>query len=104
MYYNKKYKIGEIKGENSICIFSSGYKTFAKNKYVEFFTSLERQNYTNFHIVYVDDNSPDEDVAGIINYLSSSNFSLNNNIKIVHTLQHLGALGNMYFWINKYCN
>lgn len=29
---------------------------------------------------------------------------IRNKIQIVHNLQHLGAMGNMYFWINKYCN
>lgn len=29
---------------------------------------------------------------------------LNNRISIVHNLQHLGVLANMYFWIRKFCS
>ena len=28
---------------------------------------------------------------------------IKNRIKIVHTLQQIGILGNMNFWIRKYC-
>lgn len=64
---------------------------------------MERQNYTNFHIVYVDDSSEESEIQGILKYLETSDFSIKNKIKIIHTLQHIGSVGNAYFWINKYC-
>lgn len=77
---------------------------FSKNKYQEFFKSLERQNYTNFHVVYIDDNSPKGEVEGIYNYLETEKFNIRNKVKIIHTFDRLGALANKYFWIRKYCN
>jgi hypothetical protein len=77
---------------------------FEKNKYTNFFLSLERQNYTNFHIVYVDDHSPKNNLIGILNYLENGNFTIKNKIQIIHNLQQLGPLANLYFWVNKYCN
>lgn len=29
---------------------------------------------------------------------------LKNKIKLIHNLQKIGALGNMLFWIKKFCN
>jgi hypothetical protein len=52
----------------------------------------------------VDDNSPDDSAYKIFEYLNSTNTRLNNRISIVHTLQHMGALANMFFWIRKYCS
>ena len=86
-----------------MCVYSSGYNIFTKGTYKLFFESLEKQNYTNFHIVYVDDTSPDQSAYKIFDYLDQRNSRLTNRIKIVHTLQHLGSLGNMFFWIQKYC-
>jgi hypothetical protein len=40
-----------------MCVFSMGHKVFSQNKHEEYFKAMERMNYTNFHIVYVDDNS-----------------------------------------------
>lgn len=64
---------------------------------------MERQNYTNFHIVYIDDNSPDQTAYKVFDYLNHTNSRLTNRIKIVHNLQHLGAMANFLFWIKNYC-
>ena len=65
---------------------------------------MNRQNYTNFHIVWVDDNSPDQSAYHIARYLAKQNLRLNNRIKIIRNLQRVGSLGNLYFWSRKYCN
>ena len=65
---------------------------------------MNRQNYTNFHIVWVDDNSPDQSAYHIARYLAKQKFILNNRIKIIRNLQRVGSLGNLYFWSRKYCN
>lgn len=61
-------------------------------------------NYTNYHIVYVDDNSPNENIEGILNFINKNNFSFKDKIKVVANKQHVGGLGNMYVWVNKLCN
>lgn len=87
-----------------ICVYAAGYRLFSKKAYADFLYSIDRQNYTNYHIVYVDDNSPENEVDGIIEFIQQSNFNFKNKIKIISNQQHLGAAANMYFWINKYCN
>lgn len=69
-----------------------------------FFESMARQNYTNFHIVYVDDMSPDGSLEAVLQYLADRGSFINNRIRIVHNLQRVGTMGNLYLWINKYCN
>lgn len=64
---------------------------------------MERQNYTNFHIVYIDDNSSDQSAYKIFDYLNQKNSRITNRIKIVHNLKYLGKLANLYFWVKKYC-
>jgi glycosyltransferase involved in cell wall biosynthesis len=61
-------------------------------------------NYTNFHIVYIDDNSPNNEVYKIYEYLKNANMRLKNRIKIVHNLQKLNNLINLYVYSKKYCN
>ena len=68
-HYDKKYKIGSLNDELPICVYSAGYKIWSKGKYKSFFESLERQNYTNFHIVYIDDFSPDDSAYKIYDFL-----------------------------------
>lgn len=87
-----------------MCIYASGYKSYLKNVYSQFFESVDRLNYTNYHIVYVDDNSPSDNIEGILQFLQKSDFRFKNKIKIINNKQHLGGLGNLYIWINKYCN
>jgi glycosyltransferase involved in cell wall biosynthesis len=43
-----------------------GFHAFSKNKFAGFFQSIERQNYSNFHVVYVDDGSPREEIDGLV--------------------------------------
>ena len=57
-YLDKKYKISNDKYEAPLCIYSAGYNVFSSGKFNQLFESLARQNYTNYHLVYVDDNSP----------------------------------------------
>lgn len=86
-----------------MCIYSMGYRVFSQNKYKRYFESIERMNYTNFHIVYVDDNSPKKDFEGIINHLQSANYSFKHKIQFVHPKMKMGPLANLFFWIKKYC-
>jgi hypothetical protein len=73
------------------------------NKYMEFVDSVEGLNYSNYHVVYVDDFSEEEEVVSKVIHLSLKNLTVKNKIKIVHTLQDVGALGTSYYFINKYC-
>jgi hypothetical protein len=51
----------------------------------------------------MDDNSPDNSALHYYEYLKNTTFRLKNRIKIVKTLQRMGALANMYIGVKKYC-
>ncbi len=55
---------------------------------------MNRQNYSNFQIVYVDDNAPDQTAHRIFEYLNKTHTRINNRITIVRNLQHLSMHGN----------
>ena len=42
-------------------------------------------------------------MRGIIDFVQNSNFRFKDKIKIISNQQRLGAVANLYFWINKYC-
>lgn len=50
------------------------------------------------------DNAPQEEIEVIVDYLQRNKFRFNNKIKIIHTFTRLDVLGNMYFFINRYCD
>jgi glycosyltransferase involved in cell wall biosynthesis len=77
---------------------------FSKSEFKTYFQSIERQNYTNYHIVLVDDFSPDNTAYELYNYLQQTNSRLKNRIKIVRNKQRMGALGNMYYYMRTYCS
>lgn len=83
---------------------STGFKVYTKDKYKRFFESIEDQNYTNYHVVVVDDNSPDGSAGQFYEYLRSTNFSIKNKVKIVKNNVNIGALGSMYVYVKKFCN
>ena len=77
---------------------------FSNRRHQQLFESLERQNYSNYHLVYVDDNSPREEVDGMLKFLRENRTRVNNRIKYLHTNQHIGSLANHRYFIRKYCN
>lgn len=86
-----------------MCIISTGYKIYTRGKYEDFFYFIEKQNYTNYEPILMDDMSPDNSAENYYEYLKPLNYRLKNRIKIVRSDVHVGSLGNMIFAIKKYC-
>lgn len=57
-YYEKTYKISKYK-ELPFCIVVPTFKNFNEFRYYYNIESILKQNYTNFHVVIVDDFSGD---------------------------------------------
>lgn len=66
LMYDIKYNLSSITEQLPICIYASGYNLYLKNVYSQFFESINRFNYTNYHVVYVDDNSSPGNIEGIL--------------------------------------
>lgn len=69
----------------------------------QYLDSIERQNYTNYHVVYVNEYATYFSGENILLYLNQSDMRVKNKIKIVTNLQYLGTLANTYFWIKQFC-
>ena len=101
-YAEGKYQIGKQANEQPVCIFTEG-ATVSDEDMQRYFKSIENLNYTNFHVVYVNEDSTDFRVHDVLAYLKSSKSRINNRIKIINNLQNLGTLANTYFWVRRFC-
>lgn len=61
--YNEKYALDQIANEQHLCIFIEGYDIMGRSNYERMLKSIESQNYSNYHIVVVDDSSPSQQSA-----------------------------------------
>lgn len=75
----------------------------SKSTYKPLLESLNRQNYSNFHIVYVDDFSEQDNLYKIIEYLAKENMRINNRIRFVNVRSRVGGIGNIWMWVRMYC-
>lgn len=66
------------------------------------YTSIQRQNYTNYKIVHVDDNSNDGTVDKIIEYLKNKP-KLNGRVTLITQPYQRNALFNRNLGIRHYC-
>lgn len=57
--------------------------------------SILQQNYTNYHVVYTDDNSPDDTGAKVKQYLQNKNVS-EDKIKVKLNKKKVGMMENIY--------
>lgn len=87
-----------------MCVLSTGYQVYSKGKYQRFFESIEQQNYSNYHIVIIDDKSPDNSGIHFYEHLKNTTFKLKNRVKIIRNHVNVGGLANMYIYAKKFCN
>lgn len=87
-----------------MCIYTAQYNIFKKNQYIQYFESIERLNYSNYHIVYVDDKSTDGSAEKMYDLVNNGNYKrMKNRMKIFRNQQQVGGLGNMLFYTLNYC-
>jgi glycosyltransferase involved in cell wall biosynthesis len=70
------------------------------NWYQKNLKSLQRQEYDNFHVLYVDDCSVDGTGSAVEKYIKEHNFK---NISLTQNVERKGALRNLYDMIHS-CN
>ena len=72
------------------------------NRYLEFLKSIERQNYTNYQVVIVDDFSDDDSVSEFKKEILDSS-QLKKRTTLLKNRENIGALGNKDFSIRNFC-
>ena len=74
-YYEEKYNISQYKKQLPICIVATGFNNTKFDRYKFNLNSIFRQQYDNFHVVYVDDASPDRTAKAVNAYMSKMGFN-----------------------------
>lgn len=98
--YDKIYSIGDYGRQLPICAVLVGKNNFRVID--KMYTSIARQNYTNFKIVHIDDNSNDGTVDKIVAYLDSKP-RLKGKVTLVTQPYQRNSLYNRHFAITKFC-
>jgi len=86
-----------------MCIISNGYNIASKNRYREYFNSLERLNYTNYRIIILDDNSKDNSIQIFYDYLKDSTFKIKNRVLLTKSLWQIKSTGHLYYGAKYFC-
>lgn len=60
-------------------------------------------NYSNYKIIWIDDNSTDNSAYNVYKYLKNKNLRIKNRLKIIHNLQYMGIMANIHIYSQKYC-
>lgn len=58
-YFDTKYNISDYENELPFCIVATGRNLRSRNLFYDFFRTVSQQNYSNYKVVAVDDNSTD---------------------------------------------
>jgi hypothetical protein len=98
--YDKKYNIGKYNKQLPLCLAMVG-KNQAK-VILKLFDSILRQNYTNYRIALMDDNSDDGTVQKLIEYLGNHT-KLKDRSNIVVQPYERNALYNRHFANTRIC-
>ena len=86
-----------------MCIVASGYNLFKEGRYSDFFRTISYQNYTNYKIVYVDDDSPDNTTLRAIAFVSEVFPLLKEKVVFVRNRANIRANANYDASIKEEC-
>lgn len=56
---DSKFNISADLKEIGMCFYSSAYNLATRNQFKQYFEFLDRVNYTNYRVAFIDDASPD---------------------------------------------
>ncbi len=84
------------------CVVTNSYNNFRNGLIYRNIDSILQQNYTNFHVIYTDDNSSDRTGEMVKKYLTEKNIS-EEKIKVKINDKQLGMMENIYNAITFEC-
>lgn len=82
----------DVGSEKHIVILTASYKN--KDWYKNNLDSIFMQNYTNYHVIYIDDNSPDGTFDLVKEYVENSAYK--DHFILVNNEERLGAMTNQF--------
>ena len=73
-YLSQKYPriLDEPADEERLCVVSTGRNLGYQNRYMGYLDSIVRQDYANYHLVYIDDASIDGTLSLMQDYISAN--------------------------------
>ena len=86
-----------------MCIIAAGRNLLKNDKYKVFFTSINNQNYSNYHLIVADDNSKDYSAFFIREYIKEELPRLHGKTTLLYNHANIGALANKDQIIRKFC-
>jgi cellulose synthase/poly-beta-1,6-N-acetylglucosamine synthase-like glycosyltransferase len=99
---NEKYQINEYHNNQlRMCVVSNSYNNFKNGLLYRNLDSIFQQDYTNYHIVYTDDNSDDKTGEHVKEHIQS----LNNGaeVKVLINNKKVGMMENIYKAVTYHC-
>jgi glycosyltransferase involved in cell wall biosynthesis len=100
-YFEEKYKVSSYP-ELPICVVIPSYKNVANDRYKHNMNSILQQEYSNYHIVFIDDASEDETGRHVEMYIRENNISP-DKITVVINQERMMAMPNIYKAAHDYC-
>ena len=101
---NREYGIEKYPLELPICVVSAGRNLKEKDESFKLYIdSMARMNYSNFRLVYTDDNSDDGTVSVMREYVSQKYPDLAKKLEIVENKERVYSLANKDRMIRHHC-
>lgn len=83
-----------------MCVVCAGKNN--ANVVIKMYESIRRQNYTNFRIVQIDDNSNDDTIKVVTKYLNENPY-MKKRTTFVHQMYQRTALYNRHYGNMEHC-
>jgi glycosyltransferase involved in cell wall biosynthesis len=100
-YYESKYNISKYQ-EQPFCIVVPSYNNVAENRYIKNLNSILQQNYSNYHIIFIDDASEDGTSTKVSQFAQEHQIS-SDKLKILENKDRSMAMYNIYQSAHRYC-
>ena len=89
---------------NSFCIIFNGRNYFTRKYHDEFLISLSNQNYTNFKVFLIDNNSDDYSTEKTYAYLNKNFPHLKTKVTFIKNIKHVGDFMSRDSGIKENCH
>lgn len=100
---NQLYNLDKFRQEKLMCVVATGRNLFSSQKAGIFFKTISQQNYTNFKVIHIDDNSEDNTTLRSIADIYDQYPNLVGKVHLLRNTKTLGASSNKDSGIKENC-